>query len=242
MTVRRPPHRVGGALSSLGLVGLLGTAGCAGFAGAAPDPAPTTSTAPTTSAAPVATTAAAPAFQLPATCADLLTVSEVNEALGVRLPGTSTYLLGQAEPGVGRTGRVTCGYGVTPATGTAGASDPLLQVTVATYTDTASAAVRLELAAESGRAAGAVVEDAVVPGTDAVLVAGPADTTLVAVVAARTYVVTLVPGLLDAPGTRTALTALAVAAAGPAADPAAGTTTSPPTGRPAGTSTSAPTG
>ena len=214
MTARRPPLRVGGALSSLGLVGLLGTAGCSGFAGAAP--VPTASAAPTTPAAPAApvtTTTAAPTYELPATCADLLTTTEVNQVLGVRLPGTSTYLLGEAELGVGRTGRVTCGYGVTPATGTAGASDPLLQVTVATYADTTAAAARLGVAVDTGQAAGAVVADAVVPGADAVLVSGSADATLVAVVAARTYVVTLVPGLLDAAGTRTALEALAAAAA-----------------------------
>ena len=75
--------------------------------------------------------------------------------LGVRLPGTTTYLLGEPEPGVGRTGRVTCGYGVTPATATAGASDPLLEVTVATYVDAASASDRLAVAGDAGQAAGA---------------------------------------------------------------------------------------
>lgn len=214
MTVRRPPTRVGGALSWLGLVGMLGTAGCSGFAGPAPAAAPSSSAAPSTSAAPPAGAPTTPAYEVPATCSDLLTTTEVQEVLGVRLPGTTTYLLGEPEPGVGRTGRVTCGYGVTPATATAGASDPLLEVTVATYVDPASASARLAVAGDAGQAAGAVVGTAVVGGIEAVLVSGPADTTLVAVVAARTYVLTLVPGLLDAAGTRAALEALTAAAVG----------------------------
>jgi len=237
MTVRRPPTRVGGALSSVGLVGLLGLAGCTGFAGSAPPAAgPTTpTTTATTTAAP--STTAAPAYELPATCAGLLTASQLDAALGARLPGTSTYVVGAPEPGIGRTGRVTCGFGVTPATDTAGASDPLLEVSVFTYTDAPAATDRLEVLIQSRQAQGVAAGAATVPGAQAVLFAGPADTTLVAVLADRTVALTLVPGLLDAAGTRTALEALAADALG--TGPAG--TSSPQTGRPAGTTGSAPT-
>lgn len=237
MTVRRPPTRVGGALSSVGLVGLLGLAGCTGFAGAAPA-APSPTPTPIASSTPAPTTTAAPTYELPATCAGLLTGSQLEAALGARLPGTSTYVVGAPEPGIGRTGRVTCGFGVTPATQTAGASDPLLEVSVFTYRDAAAATDRLEVLTSAQEAQGVPAGPATVTGAQAVLFAGPADTTLVAVLAERTVSLTLVPGLLDATGTRTALEQLA----GDALGTGPGTTTSPQAGGPAGTSVPTSTG
>lgn len=246
MTVRRPPTRVGGALSSVGLVGLLGilglVAGCTGFAGEAPPAAvPATSTptsAPTSTPSAAPTTTAAPTYQLPATCAGLFTLVQLDDALGARLPGSSTYVVGAPEPAIGRTGRVTCGFGVTPATATAGASDPLLEVSVFTYTDGTAAADRVAAITAAQEGQGVPGAPATVPGAQAVLFTTPADTTLVATVAERTVSLTLVPGLLDAAGTRTALEQLAVTALGPGP----GTTSSPQAGRPTGTTTPTSTG
>lgn len=205
MTVRRPPHRVGGALSCLGLAGLVGLAGCSAPSSEDSDAAPTT--AGTTSA--TATTTPPPVFELPATCADLLTVAQVTDGLGVRLPGTTSYVVGEPQPDIGRTARATCGYGVAPATATAGASDPLLEVTVFVYTDAAAAAARVEVLVDNQEQQGVRADSATVPGADAVLLSGPADTTLVATVQERTYALTLLPGLLDPPTTQTALQTLA---------------------------------
>lgn len=196
---------MGGALSCLGLVGLLGLAGCSAPSGGEDAAAPTSST-PTTTAP---TTTASPVFELPGTCAEMLTVAQVTDGLGVRLPGTTSYLVGEPQPDIGRTARVTCGYGVAPATDTAGASDPLLEVTVFVYTDAAAAAERVEVLTTNQEQQGVRVDPATVAGADAVLLSGPADTTLVATVAERTYALTLLPGLLDAPGTLTALQTLA---------------------------------
>jgi hypothetical protein len=223
----------------VGLLGLLGlTAGCTGFAGAAATATSATTAAPTSTGAPTTTTPAAPTYELPATCSGLLTTGQLDAALGARLPGTSTYVVGAPEPGIGRTGRVTCGFGVTPATATAGASDPLLEVSLFTYRDAAAAADRLEVLTAAQEGQGVPAGAASVPGASAVLFAGPADTTLVAVLAERTVALTLVPGLRDAAGTRTALEQLAADALGTAA----GTTTSPQAGRPAGTSVPTSTG
>lgn len=218
MTVRRPPHRVGGALSCVGLVGLLGLAGCALPGGGAPPAAATTSTTP---APTTATTTPAPVFVVPGACAQLLTVGQVADGLGVRLPGTTTYVVGEPQPDIGRTARITCGYGVAPATDTAGASDPLLEVTVFVYDGPAAAAERVEVLVANQEQQGVRADPAVVPGADAVLLSGPADTTLVATVAERTYALTLLPGLLDAPGTQGALQTLAAVAIA-AGDPADG--------------------
>ncbi|MEI4270924.1 hypothetical protein TEK04_04250 [Klenkia sp. LSe6-5] len=255
MTVRRPPTRVGGALSSVGLVGAVGLAGvlvlggCTGFAGTSapattssvPSSAPSSATTASTTAA---TTAAA--VELPATCTDLLSTAQLDAALGARLPGTSTYVVGLPEPSIGRTGRVTCGFGVTPATATAGASDPLLEVSLLTYTDPGAATDRVAAVVAARQGQGVTAGSATVPGAQAVLFAGAADTTLVATLAERTVSLTLVPGLLDAAATRAALEQLAAAALGAGTGTSVGsearTTTSPQTGRPAGTSTSSATG
>ncbi len=212
---------MGGALSCLGLVGLLGTAACSSPPPLAEDPAGVAGApAETTVSTPPATTAA-PVFALPGTCTDLLTVAQVTDALGVRLPGTTSYVLGRPQPDIGRTGRVTCGYGVAPATDTAGASDPLLEVSVFVYVDARAAADRVEVLVADQESRGVRVDPVDVPGADAVLLTGPADTTLVSTVAERTYALTLVPGLLEPAATQAALQALAADAI------AAGTPTSP---------------
>jgi len=207
MTVRRPPVPVGGALSWLGLVGCLVLTGCSGDEGddggtAAPPPS-STSAAPTT-----ASSSAPPAYELPTSCAALLTLSQIDAALGSALPGETTYTVGTAEPGIGRTGRITCGFGVVPATDTAGAGSPLLELSVFTYTDAAAAADRVAATVAAQQSQGVRSEDAVVPGADAVLLTGVDGATLVATVAARTYSLSMVPGILDAAATPPALAGL----------------------------------
>ena len=78
-----------------------------------------------TSASSPATTTAAPVYELPGGCAELVTLGQIDAALGTPLPGETRFTLGTAEPAIGRTGRVTCGFGVVPATEDAAASDLL---------------------------------------------------------------------------------------------------------------------
>jgi len=82
----------------------------------------------------------------------------VGGALSLLGPSTE----GTAEPDVGRTGRVTCGFGTSPATDR----------------------VEATVAASEGR--GARSERLTVAGAPAVLFSAPEDTTLVATVEART--------------------------------------------------------
>ena len=97
---------------------------------------------------------------------------------------------------------------------------------------------RVDVLVEAAAGQGARSSPAAVPGADAVLLSAVGDTTLVATVGARTYALTLLPGLLDEPGTAAALARLAgdvVAADTPG--PAGDTTTSPRTTGSTGTST-----
>ena len=203
MTVRRPPTRVGGARSFVGLVGLVVLAGCSSSP-EEPVAAPvSTSAAPSSSAAPA--TPAPPVYELPEGCSELLTLRQVDSALGTALPGQTTFTVGTAEPEIGRTGRITCGFGVVPATDDAGAADPLMQLSVFTYTDEQAAADRVDATVDAQQARGVRFDEAVVPGASAVLLTGPDGATLIATVGTRTYSLSLVPGVLDDASTQPAL-------------------------------------
>jgi hypothetical protein len=213
MTVRRPPTRVGGALSSVGLVGCLLLVGCTG--GGTDDDAAPTSTA-TTSTTATQTSAAAPVYQLPDSCSGLLTLRQIDAALATPLPGQTTFLVGEPQPGIGRTGRISCGFGVSPATDTAAASDPLLEVSVFTYTDAGAAEDRVQDTLEGQAAQGVRSETVELPagegtpgGEPAVVLTSPVDATLIVGVDARVYSLTLVAGIVDEPATATAMGRLA---------------------------------
>ena len=227
MTVRRPPNPVGGALSLVGLVGTVVLTGCTaggdGGGSAAPPAASTTSAAPATT-----TTPGPPPYELPTSCGALLTLSQIDDALGSTLPGETTFTVGTPEPAIGRTGRITCGFGVIPATDVAGAGAPLLELSVFTYTDATAAADRVEATVAAQQSRGVRSEPATVPGADAVLLSGPEGATLIATVAERTYSLSMVPGILDAVTTPPALAQLVgqvlVADGGPASSGSAAPT------------------
>jgi hypothetical protein len=236
MTVRRPPVPGGRRLSLVGVVGCAVLTGCTGGGDGGSGPASAPTPSPTTTAA---TTGATPPYALPTSCSALLTLSQIDAALGSRLPGETTYTVGTAEPSIARTGRVTCGFGVVPATDTAGAGSPLLELSVFTYTDAGAAAGRVADTVEAQQARGVRSEDASVPGADAVLLTAADGATLIATVEARTYSLSLVPGILDAAVTAPALQQLMSAVL--AADGPTEATSTPPTTT-GSTGSSAPTG
>ena len=205
MTVRRLPTRVGGARSFVGLVGMVVLSGCTGGPGGAEvaAPAPSSSAPPPSTSAPATT--AAPVQPLPASCSELLSLRQLDQALGTALPEQTTYTVGTPQPEIGRTGRITCGFGVVPATADAGAGAPLLELSVFTYTDEQSAADRVDATVDAQQAKGVRFDEAVVPGASAVLLTGPEEATLIATVGPRTYSLSVVPGILDEPGTLPAL-------------------------------------
>jgi len=206
MTVRRPPTRVGGARSLVVLVGLVVLAGCSGSPDAAPVVVATSSAPPPSAPAPATT--AAPVYELPQGCSGLLSLRQIDAALGTPLPGETTFTVGTGQPEIGRTGRITCGFGVVPATEDAAAADPLMQLSVFTYTDAQAAADRVDATVDAQQAQGIRFDEAVVPGASAVLLSGPDEVTMIATVDARTYSLSLVPGILDAAGTQSALQSL----------------------------------
>ncbi|MPQ99209.1 hypothetical protein GB931_15040 [Modestobacter sp. I12A-02628] len=206
MTVRRPPALVGGALSSVGLMGVLGLAGCTAGGGTTAA-APSTTTPSSSAAAP---TSAAPPYALPDSCNARLTVAQIEDGFGSSLAGGTSYVVGEPEPGIGRTGRVTCAFGTTPATDTAPAGPPLLELSVFTYTDAAAAADRVRATVEAQAVQG-VRSDAVplagcagAPGEPtgrATVLSSASDVTALCTVQSRTYALTFSAAVFGPDGT-----------------------------------------
>lgn len=236
MTARRPPILGGGALSFIALLGLLGCTGDGDNAGSTANPTPPSSAVP-------AGTSVAPDYVLPDSCSDLLHLTSIDAAIGTALVGVTTLTVGVPKPAIGRTGRVTCDFGIIPATDTEGASNPALELSVFTYTDEGSAADRVRAIVDAQRSQGSRTEELVAAGIPAVLLTGTAEATVLTAVAARTYSLTLSPGIVDPGATATVLQQLMgdVLAADAADDLTAGpggtaATTSPSTGGSTGTS------
>ena len=172
------------------VVALLG-AGCSG------DEEP--STAPTsapTSAPPAGDGGAAsgsppasptPAAELPTGCDSLLPFTDLDQALGRPLFGQTVFTKGVAQPSIGRTGRVTCGFGV-PA---GGRGVPPVEVGVSTYTDVESASRRVQATVSQLRSIGASQAEATVSGLPATLLGTGTSFTVVLAQGARTVAVTV---------------------------------------------------
>ena len=193
---------------------------------------PVFSTAPVDSPAP-ASSSAPPAPVLPHDCPDLVPLSAVEEAVGVKLGGEVTYLRAAPVPQSGRTGRVTCGYGTPVATpsAAAGASptptpngQPLVEVSYITYVDADTAAGRVALTV-SNDAKTSTLSKVEIDGLPASVLVGSEWNELVMARGASTIVVEVSPTVLSAEKAPTALVALAKAvlafdAAAPSSPPA----------------------
>ncbi len=155
------------------------------------------SRAPTTGATETtpSTTSAPEPVSLPDNCGALLPVTDLDAALGLGLPGSVSYIRGEPLPGIGRTDRITCGYGV--AIGPDGnAQPPLLEISIASYNDEPAAADRIDVTTTDRQSAGDRVEATDVAELPAVLLIGVAGTTLVFADGATTYSLTLLAAVL----------------------------------------------
>jgi hypothetical protein len=115
-----------------------------------PSPSPEQTPDPTP-AAPAAPTL--PDF--PESCGDLVPTSEVVAIVGRPLPGDTTFVFAEALPEIGRTARVTCGYGVGAGRG----PDPAVEITVNEYEDEAAAQERIDVTLEAAAEAGDEVSE-----------------------------------------------------------------------------------
>ncbi|MDQ3733106.1 MAG: hypothetical protein M3400_03755 [Actinomycetota bacterium] len=119
--------------------------------------------------------------------------------------------MGVPEPEIGRTGRVTCSYGVIPnPDGTFSA--PLVQASVFTYDSVESAVDRIDTVVTQSRNAGDRTQDVPVGDYQGVVMINVTEATLVLAVDDRTYSITLAPGVVADDQLNAALARLAESA------------------------------
>jgi hypothetical protein len=187
------------------LIAIIGVAGCSGGShhNSRPVPAKTPTPGPATSGPPVTDPAALP------TCPHLVTDDDVAHALGRAPGGTDTYVRAAPLPQIGRTGRVTCGFGV-QANPDGSKTPPVVEASLMTYTDVATAGRRVDAGVQADKAAGAKVSQVTVSGRPAnVDVAANGAATLLVADGNRTVVITLAANAVPADKAQDVLTALA---------------------------------
>ena len=141
----------------------------------------------------------------------LLSLEAIDAGLGVRISGSTQYVVGVPEPEIGRTGRVTCSYGVLP-NGDGTFTPPLVQASVFTYDSVESAVDRIDTVVTQSRNAGERTQDVPVGSYQGVVMINVTQATLVVAVDDRTYAITLAPGLVADDQLNTALASLAESA------------------------------
>ena len=141
---------------------------------------------------------------------DLLSVGIVNIALRRTVIGRTAYILGVAEPDIGRLTYLNCRYGIgTPVKGKP-APQPQVEIGISLYHSAAQANRRIQATVEYYRAHGAGDRPVQVGSTPGTMLSGYGMPTVVVAAGPRTVAVTVTPKLLTA-GTTGQLTALAKA-------------------------------
>ena len=169
------------------LVGIAALTGACSSGGSGQSQAGATQTAAPTSTGPAASPTPTPTPNLPAGCDQMLPFTDLDQALGRPLFGSSRYVLGVAEPSIGRTGRVTCQFGLQP---NGGGAAPL-EVGVSTYKDADSANERVAATVAALRSTATSQRGATVAGQQAVLIGTKKDNNLVVAQGDRTVAVTI---------------------------------------------------
>lgn len=159
-------------LGAVGVAGLIAVscllAGCSGGAAPAADTKPHASaSAPKTYTPAEGPTEAA--SQLPSSCSQVLSTSALSTAFGKTLSTDDTYGDFAPLPSIGRTGRVTCGFGI-GIDEFGNQTAPAVTVSIATYDTETNAAARAQDTVSSDLAAGATDSQVYVSGHPATIV------------------------------------------------------------------------
>lgn len=161
-------------------------------------------------AEPTATPQASPLPEFPRNCAELLPAAEVATVVSVPLPGDTTFVFADALAGIGRTARVTCGYGV----GTGKGPGPAVEITVNEYESEQAAQDRVDVTLDAASESGSRVSEQPVGAFDGWILADRADISIVVHAGERTLVVTMKRGLIGRNAERVVLEQLAARALG----------------------------
>jgi hypothetical protein len=184
------------------------TGGSSGVSTPVSNSAPS-STRASTSPSPTAAATGEPS--LGGRCEDLLPVGVVNIALRRTVIGRTAFVLGVAEPDIGRLTYLNCRYGLAAPVKGKPAPVPQVEVGISLYQSSAQANRRIQATIDYYRAHGAVDRAVRVGSAPGTLLTGYGLPTLVVAAGPRTTAVTVTPKLLAA-GATAELAALAKAA------------------------------
>lgn len=149
---------------------------------------------PTASAPATAEPTAEPAptlGALPDDCGGVIATADVVRIVGAPLPGETTYVFADALPDIGRTGRVTCGYGDD-------GDGPKVEVTVNDYESEQAAEDRIDVTLQAASERGNEVRDQSIGTYQGYVLADDDDASIVVDAGPRTVVVTLQRDLVSA--------------------------------------------
>jgi hypothetical protein len=123
---------------------------------------------------------------LPDDCELVVPVEVMNATLGQELPGEPRIIIGIKEPGIGRTGKLDCYYGI-PEKGNL--PDAKIIVGLSTYTDELTARTRVNESVEAERLDGAKVTEVDVGKQKGTLIEGKDEQLLIGSLGKSTFVV-----------------------------------------------------
>jgi hypothetical protein len=180
----------------------------AGSSGSSAAPSHSSVAPPSASARPSPTGPAS----LGGRCEDILPVSTVNIALRRTVIGGTAFVLGVAEPDIGRLTYLNCRYGLSAPVKGKPAPVPLVEIGLSLYNSPAQAARRAQGTVDDYLAHGASLKATKAAQTPATVLLGYGSPTIVAAAGPRTVAVTVSPKLVAAAAASSSLAALAKAA------------------------------
>jgi hypothetical protein len=150
----------------------------------------------TTQTSPPTTKPTRHVTKLPGTCDSMLPLAVVDTALGRAIKGTTAFVVGAAQPDIGRLTYLNCRYGL-PAGSAADTATPKLEISISLYANATYASRRIPITVDDYASHGASESDITVNGVPAAILTmasgkGYADPTLVAASGQRTIAITLV--------------------------------------------------
>lgn len=165
---------------------------------------------PTQGSSPEPTPTADPAATLPPLqndCQGVVSSAAVATIVGVPLPGETTLVVADALPQIGRTGRITCGYGDE-------GDGAKVEITINDYESADAAADRVEVTLDAAAQRGRTITEQPIGPYDAFISDGDDSTSIIVDAGTRTLVVTVEEGLVSDAAERVVLERLATAALG----------------------------
>jgi hypothetical protein len=123
---------------------------------------------------------------LPDDCELVVSADAMNAALGQELPGEPRIIIGIKEPGIGRTGKIDCYYGIPEKRNL---PDAKIVIGLSTYTDELTARTRVNESVEAERQDGAKVTEVDVGKQKGMLIEGKDEQLLIGWLGKSTFVV-----------------------------------------------------